>query len=607
MPLSHPKSQFYESLRQADLLLSQSLAQQSNRYTILRTVVFILMIFAFAAGYDGMPAGTVLGLLMLLLFCSLVRRHDRLRSRQILLRSHLSVTDFLLDRFDGGWKNSAGTGESFRQAGRPQETDLHIFGQASLYQYLCFARTLRGRQRLARALTPLPPAVAKITARQKAVAELIEHPRFCLDLAARGALLPDGHDTSGLLADLQQEPPSGRHAILRSRTAWILPALTMLSLLLAGFDKLSWSVPGLLASLQFLLALLFYRQNQQTLAPLADLTHELHLYEALFRELEETSFHSPALAAMRQYLKETGASKSLHQLAVLTDRVAQSRNLFFFLIANTLLLWDCHCAAAFKRWREKAVADLSGWIDAWSEMEVLLSLAVVGHTRKVWTFPTFSEAAPSLAAKGITSLLIAEEHAVPNDAAFAAETSIITGSNMSGKTTYLRTLASSAILAYAGAPVCAIRFSLTPMPIYTSIQVSDDLSQGISTFYAELLRIKRMVEASRRKTPLFLCIDEIFKGTNSADRIVGAREAIRQLTRPWCITLVTTHDFELCDLRSPNEVPVTNYHFEEYYEDDKIKFDYTIKPGRCQTTNARYLLKMAGILADDIPAGREIR
>lgn len=607
MPLSHPKSQFYESLRQADLQVSQSLARQSSRCAFLRTLVFILMIFAFAAGYDGMPAGTLLGVLLLLLFGSLVRRHGRLRRRQILLNSHLSVTDFLLDRFDGSWKDSAETGEAFRQADRPQETDLHLFGPASLYQYLCFARTLRGRKRLAKALTPLPPAAAKITARQQAVAELIAHPRFCLDMAARGALLPDGHDTSGLLAGIQQEPPSGSHAILRSRTAWILPALTMLSLLLAGFDKLSWSVPGLLASLQFLLAMLFYRQNQQTLAPLADLTHELHLYEALFRELEETSFHSPALATMRQHLKETGASKSLHQLAVLTDRVAQSRNLFFFLLANTLLLWDCHCATAFKRWREKAVTNLSGWIDAWSEMEVLLSLAVIGHTRSVWTFPVFSDGTPSLTAKGLTSLLIAEERAVPNDAAFAAETSIITGSNMSGKTTYLRTLGSSAVLAYAGAPVCAVRFSLTPMPIFTSIQVSDDLSQGISTFYAELLRIKRMVEASRRQTPLFLLIDEIFKGTNSADRIVGAREAIRQLTRPWCLTLVTTHDFELCDLRSPNEVPITNYHFEEYYEDDKINFDYTIKPGRCQTTNARYLLKMAGILTDDIPTEHKIR
>lgn len=607
MPLNHPKSHFYEALREADLAAAKSLARQSSRYTFLRTIVFFFMVFAFAAGYDGRPVGTVSGIFLLLLFFLLIRRHGRLRRRQILLDSHLTVTDSLLDRFDGAWKESSETGDAFLHADRPQEKDLHIFGQASLYQYLCFARTLRGRLRLAKALTPLPPATDKIIARQQAVAELIEHPRFCLNLAARAALLPDGHDTSKLLAGLQKEPPAGSGSIFYSRIAWLLPALTILSLLLASFEQLSWSVPGLLAALQFLLSLLLYRQNQQILSPLTELTQELYLYEALFRDMEEAPFQSPALTAMQQQLKETGAQCSLHRLALLTGRVAQSRNLFFFLLANTLLLWDCHCAAAFRHWRQKAAANLSGWMDSWSEMEVLLSLSVIGHTRKVWTFPKFSEGAPSLKAQGITSLLLAEERAVPNDAAFAAETCIITGSNMSGKTTFLRTLGSSAILAYAGAPVCGVRFSLTPMPVLTSIQVSDDLSQGISTFYAELLRIKTMVEASRRKTPLFLCIDEIFKGTNSADRITGAREAIRQLSRPWCLTLVTTHDFELCDLRTSQEVPVTNYHFEEYYEGDKIKFDYTLKPGRCQTTNARYLLKMAGILADDSPTGNQIR
>ena len=167
---------------------------------------------------------------------------------------------------------------------------------------------------------------------------------------------------------------------------------------------------------------------------------------------------------------------------------------------------------------------------------------------------------------------------------------------MSGKTTYMRTLASSLVLAYAGAPVCAKSFACTPMAIFTSIQVHDDQSQGISTFYAELLRIKQMVDFSQKQTPMFICIDEIFKGTNSADRIIGAREAIKRLTRPYAITLVSTHDFELCDLQSDNDIPVTNYHFAEYYENNKIKFDYKIKNGRCQTTNAQYLLKMAGIL-----------
>ena len=151
----------------------------------------------------------------------------------------------------------------------------------------------------------------------------------------------------------------------------------------------------------------------------------------------------------------------------------------------------------------------------------------------------------------------------------------------------------------SGAPVCAGSFQLTPLCVFTSIRVTDDITRGLSTFYAELLRIKSMMDFSKKKTPMLICIDEIFKGTNSADRIIGAREAIRHLTNRWCITLVSTHDFELCELQSPNDTPVENYHFEEHYEDDKILFDYTLKAGRCQTTNAKYLLRMAGILKDE--------
>jgi len=168
---------------------------------------------------------------------------------------------------------------------------------------------------------------------------------------------------------------------------------------------------------------------------------------------------------------------------------------------------------------------------------------------------------------------------------------------MSGKTTYMRVLGSNAVLAYAGAPVCARSFALTPMAVYTSIQISDDLAGGISTFYAELLRIKKMIAYSRLGRPMLILIDEIFRGTNSADRIVGAREAIRRLTLPHAITIVTTHDFELCDLGREG-VPVANAHFEEHYEGDKILFDFKMREGRCRTTNAQYLLRMAGIMDD---------
>ena len=592
------KQQFYDNLRDADLALDQQLAQQSSRYTALRTISFLGMVFALAAGYDGHPIGTILGLILLLLFIVLVRKHHVLKQSQLLLRSRLAVIASFLDRFNGNWQNAAETGLQHHKDSRPQEIDLHIFGPSSLYQYLCSARTKRGRERLARALSPVPPAKTRILARQQSIRELLTKPEFCLELEARSRLLPDNHDTTALIDELEHHDVHQHIHILLQRTAWPLPVLTILSLLLAGVGILSWTVPGLMACLQFGLTMLLFQRTQAILAPLGSLSHELHHYEALFASLEQADFTSTTLQGLQQRLQTGEAAQSLHTLASLTDRVSQRGNIFFFFVANTLLLWDLHCSIHFSRWQDRAAENLREWIDIWSEIEVLLSLSVVGHTRETCCFPEILDGAPHIETADLTSLLIPEDTAIPNDTALEAETRIITGSNMSGKTTYMRTLASAAVLAYAGAPVCARQFALTPLHIFTSIQVNDDMAHGISTFYAELLRIKQMVEFSRKETPMLICIDEIFKGTNSADRIVGAQEAIRHLTRSWCITIVTTHDFELCDLQSPNGIPVTNFHFEEFYENNQIKFDYKLKEGRCHTTNARYLLQMAGILSD---------
>ena len=336
MKHTQEKRHFYEAIREADLCTIHELQQRSSRYMALRTGTFLTMVFAFAAGYDGHPAGTVLGLLLLIFFLLLVRQHNRLRQQQQLLACHLDATSSYIDRFTGKWKDFDDNGASFHRADRPQETDLHIFGPASLYQYLSCARTQRGRQRLARSLATSPPAPAKILARQQAVAELIDHPRFCLNLMARAAMLANGHDTTSLLAEIEKEPPSGSHSIVRYRTAWILPVLTLISLLLASFDVVSWSLPGLLTGLQFLLTMLFHRHNQEVLAPLADLTHELHHYEALFRELEQADFASTTLSGLQQRLRTGGASQSLRRLARLADCVSLDHNLFFFVLGNAI-------------------------------------------------------------------------------------------------------------------------------------------------------------------------------------------------------------------------------------------------------------------------------
>lgn len=586
---------FFQAARETDLAEKRRLDRRGQMLSWLRLTTFFLCLLALAAAWDtGALEIYLVAVALACCFTALLRRHGRLFEQRLLLESHIAALSNFLARFSGEWHNFPVTGAEYLKDELPQAQDLSLFGADSIYQYLCAARTKAGRDRLADALSPFPADLTLARKRQKAVEELIARPRLVLDLTAAAALLPDGHDTKPLLAALQRntEKPYAGTAFI----AWVLPAALALAIVGASLSLIGWTMPAILVLLQFLIAFALGRRTASAQKPLAAMHRELRLYERLFSRLEDATFQSPHLIALQAQLKAGGAARSLRRLAALADHAHTRHNLIFLLLANAFFLSDLHFAHRIAHWQEKAAAHLGDWLAVWAETEVLLSLSTVGLVREVYAFPELLEdASPRLEAKNLTHLLIPEEKAVPNDIDATAGTRIITGSNMSGKTTYLRTVASACVLAYAGAPVPGEHLRLSPLHIFTSIRVTDDAAHGLSTFYAEILRIKSMMAFKEKSLPMLIVIDEIFKGTNSADRLIGAREAISRLTGADFITLVSTHDFELCEIES-DAAPVTNWHFEESYEDDKLLFDYKIKEGRCTTRNAQYLLKMAGIM-----------
>ena len=586
---------FFQAARETDLAEKRRLDRRGQMLSWLRLTTFFLCLLALAAAWDtGALEIYLVAVALACCFTALLRRHGRLFEQRLLLESHIAALSNFLARFSGEWHNFPVTGAEYLRDELPQAQDLSLFGADSIYQYLCAARTKAGRDRLADALSPFPADLTLARERQKAVEELIARPRLVLDLTAAAALLPDGHDTKPLLAALQRntEKPYAGTAFI----AWVLPAALALAIVGASLSLIGWTMPAILVLLQFLIAFALGRRTASAQKPLAAMHRELRLYERLFSRLEDATFQSPHLIALQAQLKAGGAARSLRRLAALADHAHTRHNLIFLLLANAFFLSDLHFAHRIAHWQEKAATHLGDWLAVWAETEALLSLSTVGLVREVYAFPELLEdASPRLEAKNLTHLLIPEEKAVPNDIDATAGTRIITGSNMSGKTTYLRTVASACVLAYAGAPVPGERLCLSPLHIFTSIRVTDDAAHGLSTFYAEILRIKSMMAFKEKSLPMLIVIDEIFKGTNSADRLIGAREAISRLTGADFITLVSTHDFELCEIES-DAAPVTNWHFEESYEDDKLLFDYKIKEGRCTTRNAQYLLKMAGIM-----------
>ena len=588
---------FYDNEREIDLAEQKKIHKRSKQIVLSRTIIFTLTVFLLAAGYDGFEYCYEGAIIFFLIFIRLIKYHEQLHRRTEFLKSRMSVQNSYISRAGGTWRNRSNDGEEYLSMKRPQDIDLHVFGEGSIFQYICAARTKRGRDRLAESLSPIPPNdFQNVRLRQKGVAELLQRPRLSLDLEAYARLLPNNHDTTELI-EMFEKPIEKLNSIYLLRF-FILPLnLISFALIYNGVIE-NLTIILVVPIISLLISLIFLRRTSQILKPLQIISSELRLYKEIFNRIEETNFNSKCLSKIRDALNdEVSASEELQRLSILIDIVKTRRNPIFFILGNGLFLLDFFCVVKFLKLNINASKHLRSWIDSLSEVEVLLSLASIGQTRTTFCFPNLiDDDSPHIEAKNLSSLLLADKKAVANDVELNAGTIIITGSNMSGKTTWIRTLASSVLLSYAGAPICAEKFSVSRLNIFTSIRVNDDISQGLSTFYAELLRIKSMIEFSEKKFPMLICIDEIFKGTNSADRIVGAKEAIRRLTNDWSITLVTTHDFELCDLTSKNNTPVTNAHFEEYYVDDKINFDFKLREGRCHTTNAKYLLKMAGII-----------
>ena len=587
--------QFYDNEREIDLDEQKTLHKREKKIVAARTIIFLATVGRFAVGWDyGINYCYIIAALLAMIFIRLMNYHDDLKRRKRFLKSRMTVLNSYISRARGTWRNRSNDGSIYLKNNRPQDVDLHIFGEGSIFQYICAARTKRGRDLLAAAFNPEPPDFNEVRNRQRGVAEILQRPRLSLDLEAYARLMPNNHDTSELIVSVEEElPPLGKIYYLR----FVMPIILIASCFLAWHGLVSEYLPPFIMLFALVIAIVAIPAVNELLAPLKIISKELRLYRAIFERLESTNFSSNRLNAIREILTdEVSASQKLKELSLLVDAANARHNPLFFIIGNALFLSDFFLVAAFMKWRIDAANHLRTWLDAFAEVEVLISLASIGQTRTTYCFPTFYEdEEPHLTVEGLTSLLVADAKGVPNDVELKAGTTIITGANMSGKTTWIRTLAAAVMVAYSGAPVCAKNFAVSRLAVMTSIRVNDDLSQGVSTFYAELLRIKSMIEYTEKKLPMLACIDEIFKGTNVNDRVIGAKEAIRRLTNDRSITLVTTHDFQLCDMVSEN-AHISNAHFEEYYENDEIKFDFKLRKGRTHTTNAKYLLRMAGIL-----------
>lgn len=579
----------------------------SNKFSFLRLVLFVLglliCIYFWGNGQRGIAVAVFL--VFGVLFLAAVVKHDSILGELARIKCKITIHENYIKRHGDDWRKFSDEGGEFVDSNHEYSSDLDIFGKGSLFQWLNVAHTCYGRRALKELLLGSSKAASDIRDRQSAVRELgkLEKFSFCEELECLG-MLSKGVDKDPAelveyaLRDERLFRHKGGYFLF-----YLLPFITLLTVALYFFK---YPIPNgtlpLLLILQMMITGIGSLKVNRVLKTVHSFKASIEAYGSMIRLIEEESFESPYLRQLKNKLytvNDRQASDALKKLVKISDAINSRSNIVAYVFLNSLLLWDFHCIIALEEWRENYGEQISEWLVCIGVFEAISSLAVMCHLDDSWSFPTLAVDGLSICATQLGHPLIHPRKRVCNDIEVDNQISIITGSNMSGKTTLLRTIGISLVLTYAGAPVYARVFEAPILEVFTSMRIGDDLNNGISTFYAELLRIKKIIEFSKKEQPMLFLIDEIFKGTNSSDRLTGAISLIYNLNRSWIIGMISTHDFELCDLEYKDQSRISNYHFSESYAENEIHFDYKLKSGRCRTTNAKYLMRMVGIEIDE--------
>ncbi|HEY7954227.1 MAG TPA: DNA mismatch repair protein MutS [Polyangia bacterium] len=588
-PLGEHRAQL--AARQAEVA---ALTRRDRALSTARLIAFVAIGAAVWLAYGPrlFPPGLIA--LPAAIFFALVILHDRtLRARR---RAERAATFYErgIARIEDRWRGTGVFGERFDDPKHPYARDLDLFGSGSLFELLCTARTSGGEERLADWLRA-PAAPEVVRARQAAISELRDR------LALREELALAGDDVRAevdprTLTEWGLAPPALAHFWMRPILALLALAAIATTVGWLAFDT-GWAPLVVVLALEWA-AMRFLRDGTDAVTgAIGRRDQHLALLGRLLERFEREPFESPLLVALKAKISEGGvpASRRIDELVRLAALLLQMQNQFFAPF-GWVLCWSPQLAFAVERWRRHSGRAIPGWLDAGSELEALIALAGYAFEHPRDPFPEIVDEAPRFDGEGLGHPLLPESRCVRNDVRLDASERLllVSGSNMSGKSTLLRTVGVNAVLALAGAPVRATRLQLSPLQLGATLRVQDSLAEGASRFYAEILRLRQLVELAAGRPPLLFLLDEILHGTNSHDRRLGAEAVVRGLLERGAIGLCTTHDLALAALG--DSLPgAVNVHFEDELVSGELRFDYRMRPGVVRRSNALELMRAVGL------------
>ncbi len=579
----------------------ESLEKKLIAFSIIRFIIVIVGLIAMYYYYkqDSIEGLGFSFLCTLFVFLIIVFFHNERINLKKRLLTMLEYYEKGIKRLDNTWKEFSDIGEEFIDKNHSFSSDLDIFGKKSLFQWINLTRTKFGRKKLAHKmmLNDLPTRY-EIQDNQEAIKELSKKRDFCEKLYFEATIQNKKKENIEEL--LKWAKSDEKNSFTIKYVSYIFIAITLILIFLTIIGRFPVTYLLLDLMINYLVIKLLTRKLSSVIDIFINNKREIIKYSNLLGLIQDESFESKKLLELQKDLlgSNINCKAEMKKLRNIVNWLGDSTSNAYYLIINVFLMSDIFILCNLEEWRIKNGYKLEKWLEIMGEIEALVSLSTLAFEHQAWSYAKIS-GVNEIEARGLAHPLLGERAKV-NDFNLCGNerVALITGSNMSGKSTFLRTIGFNMILTYLGLPTCSKFFKCGISNIYTCMRTQDNLDENISSFYAEILRIKLVIEAAKSGKKVFFLLDEIFKGTNSQDRHDGARILIEQLVKLQAVGLVSTHDLELCNLEQEKSWLV-NYNFREYYKNNKINFDYILRRGKSETQNAKHLMKLAGIDIED--------
>ncbi len=570
----------------------RKLGKKIARIRTMRFIVFTAISLGIYFIFQQETASLVLGVFGLLIFTGLVIIHQRLKRQLQIIDTKISINETEIEVLNGSYTHLE-SGTEFKSSRHAFSNDIDLFGEGSFFQYLNRTVTADGKKVLASILTS--NNISAIEKKQEAIQELKDKMAWRQHFSALESLVNSKKKSSSIVAwmhEYQRKLPLYLHLLTN--------VFSLLSIVLVGLLFLQ-IIPLQLVLYWFFLGLFvtgFYLKKTQEIYTNASLAKTLFKqYYMLLEQIENENFRSDLLQKKQREIqtKKEKASDIFKRFTKILDAFDQRNNILISILGNGLFLWDISNALRTEKWINSHNKTVTRWFAVVSFFDAQNSLANFAYNHPDYSYPKTFASGVLLDAKELGHPLLAPNKRVTNDFCIQQEQFfIVTGANMAGKSTFLRTISLSIMMANCGLPVCASHFSYSPIQLITSMRTSDSLSENESYFYSELKRLKMIVDqiSSAR---YFVVLDEILKGTNSKDKATGSKKFIEKLNKTTATGIIATHDVSLCTLADSCEA-IENYFFDAEIINDELHFDYNMKRGVCKNMNASFLLKKMEII-----------